>query len=383
MMSGKVKRKFVGELMRFNKKLNLPLRNIKSILPQKYTSDLIISEFKRYYPLLWVEMQERFELYNAKDEFLIKNGKVKRFKPLAPKDYILSLTQIKLWLTKVGIEKHKNSFNSSAQNENIKLLAKKCNKVKAKNETKIKTNTEKVQKVEPLYIDAFIAAYHKKGISTEGKIEILNELKKYQNKKAIDFFYKLNDSEKNNQVRNLAFKHLQSIGKFVKLRPNFKGIKKDYVEEVSVLELTPKDLWQRLEEDKIQNKKRFNFFISHSVSNQNEVLKTLQCLNSQGYVVYCDWTSDNQFLKRGLVSDYTKMVLKKRLDQSENLIFLKSKKALNSEWVGFELEYFAKLMRPIYFIELDETKDERLIKYKLLEYNFEQDFLQNPKELIE
>lgn len=382
-MSGKVKRKFVGELMRFNKKLNLPLKNIKNILPQKYTSDTIISEFKRYYPLLWVEMQERFELYNAKDEFLIRNGKAKRFKPLAPKDYILNLPQIKLWLSRGGLEKHKNSFDITSHNENIKLLTQKSNKIKVKNDTKVKTNTEKIQKVEPLYIDAFIAAYHKKGINTEGKIEILNEIKKYQTKKAIDFLYKLNDSEKNNQVRDLAFKHLQSIGKYVKLRSNFKGKKKDYIEEVSELELTPKDLWVRLEKNEIQNEKRFNFFISHSVSNQNEVLKTLQCLNSQGYVVYCDWTSDNEFLKRGLVSDYTKMVLKKRLDQSENIIFLKSKKALNSEWVGFELEYFAKLMRPIYFIELDETKDERLNKYKLLEYNFEKDFLQNPKEIIE
>lgn len=382
-MSGKIKRKYVGELIRFNKRLNLPLKNIKSILPQEYNSEIIISEFKRYYPLLWVEMQERYDLYNAKDDFLVKNGKIKRFKPLSPKNYILNLPQIKLWLSNGSLEKHKNSFNIKLHNENIKLLTQKCKKIKDRNENKLKTNTEKIQKVEPLYIDAFIASYYQKGISIEEKIEILNEIKKYQSKKAIDFFYKLNDSEKNNQVRELAFKHLQSIGKYVKLRPKFKGKKKDYIEEISELELTPKDLWQRLEQNKIQNKKRFDFFISHSISNQNEVLKTLQCLNNQGYVVYCDWTSDNEFLKRSLVSDYTKMVLKKRLDQSKNIIFLKSNKALNSEWVKFELEYFSKLMRTIYFIELDETKDQRLNKYKRLEYNFEKDFLQNPKELIE
>lgn len=382
-MPGKTKRKYVGELLRFNKSLKQPLRNIKSILPQEYSSGAIITEFKMYYPLIWKEMQERFEHYKAKDDFLIRNGKKIRYKPLPPHDYLLSLPQIKLWLSKGGLENHKVSFDRTSQQENIKFLTQERDKSKNKYETKIKTNTRKIQEIEPLYIDAFIAAYHQRGISTEGKIEILNELKKFQSEKIIHFFYKINDAEKNNQIREMAFNHLQSVGKYVKLRPKFRGKQKTYMVETSDFDMTPEDLWQRLESNKIQNKKHFDFFISHSYANKNEVLNTIKCLNKQGYAVYCDWASDNDFLKRDLVSDHTKLVLKKRLEQSENIMLLKSEKALNSDWVAFELEYFTKIGRPIYFIELDATTDPRLEKFKRLDYDFSEAFIQNPKELTE
>lgn len=380
-MPGKTKRKFDGELMRLNKRLNRPLKNIKDILPLEYSSETIIQEFKKYYPLIWKEIKERYEHYHAKDVFLIKQGKTIRYKLLKPNEYLLNLPQIKLWLSSGAREEHKKIFNQEIKVEKEKLLNQQKKTTQTKFETKVSQNTKGIQNVEPLYIDLFIIAYHQKGITTEGKIEIFNELKKYSSKKTADFFYKLNDAERNNQIRKMAFDYLQSIGKFVKLRPNFKGKKKEYIVETNDFDMTPEDLLKKIEKDTIQNKKSFSFFISHSSTNADEVLEAIKSLNKQGYNAYCDWTSDNDFLKRALVSDYTKMVLKKRLEQSENILLLKSKKALDSEWVAFELEYFASLSRPIYFIELDDTSDSRLVSFTKLDYNLEKENLKLSKKL--
>lgn len=380
-MPGITKRKYNGELVRFKKSLKQPLNKLKGILPREYSSETIVSEFRTYYPLIWQEMQERYNSYRAKDEFLTKNGKPLRYNPKAPATYLLNLPQVKLWLSEGGIKNHKHIFSEKSRQENIMSLSQKRDKSILKYENKVNVKKRKIQNIEQLYIDIFIESYHKKQICHDEKIEIFNELKKYESKKVIEFFHKLNDSEKNNQIRKFAFDHLQSLGKYVRLRKKFKGKQKNYMIEFSKFDMKPKDLWERIEANKVQNKKRFDFFISHSYANKDEVLKVLKLLNKQGYVVYCDWTSDNDFLKRGFVSEYTKMVLKKRLEQSSNILLLKSDKALASEWVAFELEYFTMRRKPIYFIELDTTIDSRLDKYKMLTFNFDKAYLQNPNEL--
>ena len=87
------------------------------------------------------------------------------------------------------------------------------------------------------------------------KIEIFNELKKYECQKTTDFFHKLNDCERNNQIRRMAFEHLQKIGVFVRLRKNFKGKSKSYMTERDPFNVTPKDLVARIEEKSLQSKK--------------------------------------------------------------------------------------------------------------------------------
>jgi len=380
-LPGKASRKYQGELMRFNKSLNKPLKNIRNILPKEYNAEIIVDEFKKYYPLIWKVMNERYKNYSAKDKVLIKHGKKIRYRPLKPRQYILKLPQVKNWLSDGGRKNHKIKFNMETQKENIAILDGKKAKSILKYETKVANNTLGIQEVEPLYVDVFISAYHKTGTTTEDKIEIFNELKKFNTNKTIEFFYKLNDAERNNQIRRMAFLHLQSIGKYVKLRKKFKGKKKDYVVEKSDFDMTPEDLWSRIEKDSIQNKKEYDYFISHSIKNRNEVLSTMKSLNNQNFIVYCDWTNDNDFLKRKLISEYTKMVLRKRLDQSEHILLIESEHSMKSEWVEFELEYFESLGKSIYYIEIDNTTDERLKKYSKLEYDFEKNFIQSIEDL--
>lgn len=381
-MVGVAKRKYQGEIIRLNKSLNSPLRKIKNILPVEFDEDVIIRQFRFYYPLVWKQIDEMYANYSAKDKVLVKHGMKQRYNPLKPRQYLFSLPQVKHWLSENGKKKHKESFNLERQNVNILDLEKRKSRSLENFGNKINSNTVEMQTVEPLYIDAFIIAYHQKGITIEGKIEIFNELKKYNCKKSIEFFYKLNDAERNNQIRNMAFNHLQSLGKYVKLRKKHKGKTKNYMVEKNEFNMTPEDLSIRIEKDGVQNKKAFNFFISHSLHDRDEVLKVMKILNKQGNNVYCDWTSDTDFLKRNLVNDFTKIVLKKRLDQSKNILLIKSKDSMNSKWVAFELEYFCSMGKCVYYIEIDDTSDSRLDKYLKLRHDFGNDYIQRINEVL-
>ena len=63
--------------------------------------------------------------------------------------------------------KHKKTFNEkNAQLAYQSLLNKANNKVKAHEDKMLSINKD-LQTVEPLYIDAFLSAYHKKGITIQ------------------------------------------------------------------------------------------------------------------------------------------------------------------------------------------------------------------------
>lgn len=66
----------------------------------------------------------------------------------------------------------------------------------------------------------------------------------------------------------------------------------------------------------------------------------VEAANALGMSCYVDWTEDNDFLKRSMVSEYTREVLKVRMKQSKCLLYLSSENSRASEWVAFELDYF-------------------------------------------
>lgn len=86
----------------------------------------------------------------------------------------------------------------------------------------------------------------------------------------------------------------------------------------------------------VQGLKYYDLFISHSSKDIDYVQQVVDKANAFGLNCYVDWTSDNDFLKRSMVSDYTKEVLKVRMKQSKKLLFLSSTKSRNSQWVSFE-----------------------------------------------
>lgn len=149
--------------------------------------------------------------------------------------------------------------------------------------------------------------------------------------------------------------HLQKSGHYVKLRKGFKGKKKSYQIEKSTFYGTPQALAEKLQDNKsVQGVKCYDLFISHSSKDREFVRSIVEKANSQGLSCYVDWTSDNEFLKRSMVSDYTKEVLKVRMKQSKHLLYLSSDRSRSSEWVSFELDYYENhLHREILMVVLD------------------------------
>lgn len=170
-------------------------------------------------------------------------------------------------------------------------------------------------------------------------------------------FYKLNDSERNDEIRQLAFQHLQSSGYYVKLRQRFKGKKKMYQIETDTFSGTPEGLYNALiKENSVQKLKTYDLFISHSCLDKDIVRSVVKAANNVGMNCYVDWISDNDFLKRSLVSNYTKEVLKARMECASKLLFLSTDNSRKSSWVSFELDYFQnEVKREIVMIIADGT----------------------------
>jgi hypothetical protein len=364
-MPGETQRKYVGELMRFNKSLKTLLHNIKSVLPITYTKFDILNLFTELYPYEWTIIEERYKTYKSKDEFLKKVGKRIRYKPSLPKDYLFELQEVKHILSEVQKDLHKKNYNEEARLEKLTQLKEKSKSRMLTINKKVDLAKKDIQDVEPSYIDIFTHAYHKKGISQDEKMEIVKELQKYDCNKSIEFFQKLNDCEKNNQIRILAFKHLQKIGKYVKLRKAFKGKKKIYMTEKTNFNMKPFDLFQKIEDNLIQNKKFYDLFISHSFEDNELVRKIKNYLNKSNLNIYCDWLSDNDFLKREYASDYTKMILKRRIEQSKKVLFIRTNNTNDknnnfySEWVEMEISYAKSIDKPIVCVDfIDDNQNE-------------------------
>lgn len=373
-MPGVTQRKYIGELMRFNKSLKRPLSLISEVLPYDYDFTDILALFKELYPFEWKTIEQRYNVYSQKDKYLKSVGKKNRYKPQPPIVYLKSLPKVKHMLSNGVKSVHKNSFDEDNRNIQLEILRRKRNNLITKKQNEINRIKQNIQEIEPEFIDIFINSYHKKGILTEGKLEILNELKKYECEKTLEFFYKINDAEKNDQVREEAFNYLQKTGNYVKLRKKFKGKQKSYMTEEFNFSMTPEDLVKRLEEKSVQNLKKYDFFISHSYKDSKLVLEIKKILNEKGYVVYYDWSSDSDFLKRNFVSEYTEIVLKKRITQSNKILFLRTTNTLNdnneflSKWVKMEIDYANKIKKEV--VAIDFLKGGNC-QFEVIDYNLD------------
>jgi len=373
-LPGVTKRKYDGETMRINKKLKRPLYIVAQILPPNYNAKVLLDNFKEFYPFEWEEIVERCNHYLEKDKFLQEVGKKERYRPPTPEKFFYENSVVKNIMSKNFIEKHSAEYDDEKRNEILnELKAKRSRKIESK-KNQIQEVQESMQNVEPYYVDVLISAYHQKGITTEGKIEILTEMGKFICDKSIEFFHKINDAERNNQIRNIAFEHLQKNGHYVKLRQKFKGKQKSYMVDTFNFDMTPKDLAKRLEMDSIQNKKRFGVFVSHRFLDAKIVREVVKILNAQGLSCYCDWLSDDDFLKRSLVSSYTEEVLKKRLEQSDTLLFLRTENSMkdnkiDSPWIQLELDHCSVLGKKIYC--LDFINDGTSLPFTFLEFDLD------------
>ena len=313
-----------------------------------YSGKQLLDIYKKLYPNEWRNIEERFTTYSNKNTFLVSVGKKKRYEIMDAESFFFSLQIVKYILSSGFRKKHTTEYKEEKRLNNEKELYRIRKEKIDRYNKKINSNIQNMQMIEPLFIDALICAYHSKNNSVDDKMEIFKEITKYSCKKTTEFCFKVNDSERNDQVRGLAFSFLQKTGHYAKLRPKFDGKKKNYMIATTDFNVTPEDLAKELMAgNTVQNMKSYDIFISHSSLDEKIIRNIIHEFNKVKILCYCDWTCDNDFLKRTMVSDYTKEVLKYRMIHSKSLIYVCSNNSRKSEWVKWEIEYYKTLSIPM------------------------------------
>ncbi len=324
-MSGQAKRAYNKELIEIRSDFSKYIKDILPALPKDYNVNDIIKLIETYYPFEWQELKEKHQYFLKKDKSLESIRGKQRYQMDSPIDFLFSLKIIKDQLEENAIKRHKDKFNQENQKREIEILKKtRLSKIKNIEDKRNKTRN-KAQSVEPFFLDKLMGLYDRKTTTQKDKVYIFIELQKYYCNKTLYFFQKKNDTELNNQLREMAFYHLQELGHYVKLRkrdsiriPSENKKRREYLKnvyskETFKIESVPQELEYRIENSKEQRLKKYDFFISHSSMDSVAVQRAIKILNSQNKNVYCDWISDTDYLKRHLVGDATKKVIEERL----------------------------------------------------------------------
>lgn len=365
-MSGVTKHIYDHDIRDIVSMWNEQLKCIQAVLPPNYSKQDIIDSLRQYFPHEWYSAEMKHLYYLQKDKYLKKRYGKSRYNMKELGVLLQSVDQYKKMMSPINQKKHADNFSehfSASAKEN--LWNQRRPKIERVN-VKIERAKLKVQQVTPAYLDQLIGLYERKKTSQKDKVYILAELKKYYSPKIVQFFYKLNDTELNKQLRWDAFYHLQSFNyqprarrqKFMQIHTknaNRKKLLRDvYPNQTFSIPHTPTELEYRIENAKEQNLKKYNYFISHSSKDSALVQKLIQYENRQGYDVFCDWINDADYLKRHLLCNATLKVIEKRMEQSEALIFVKSDNSMESVWCKYELNFYYELNRPIYAISVQD-----------------------------
>lgn len=349
-MPGKTKRKFVGETIKYKKSFRGPILKVMKTMAYEYAPEALLQNFQKFYPKKWKELNDRYKQYQGLDDFLVKSGKKRRYKHLSPPNFFKSLPIVKSVCSDNYKQQRQATFNEESMAQAEESMT---NTIKSPQPSPLLT-----QEVDPYYLEVYIAAYHKSGSTHSEKLEIISELRKFNTERTQLFFQKLNSSERNNHIRNIAFKHLQELGAFVRKRKGFKGKKKQYHLEKVNFKVTPQDLAELLSSNSLQSTKTFDCFVSHSYKDSPLITDLKKQLNKHDIHIYYDWSSDNDFLKRELTSEFTEIVLKERIKQSRRVIFVQTNHSVSeslkvkSPWVQMELDYAVEVGKEVYCLNL-------------------------------
>lgn len=364
-MAGVTKHIYLRQIQDIKSMWKNQIKTVKPLLPCEYNEKDIISLIKEFYPHEWKYVQDLSEYYEIKDRSIKKHHSKCRYNMPTPDELIKDVGIYKNLLSYDSKRRHKETFSVELQETERKKLSKKRKPKIEKINNKIIKAERKTQKMTPAYIDKIIGLYSRKNTSQKDRCYLLLELKKYYNKVVIRFFFKLNDTELNRQLRTEAFEYLQSLGYRPRLRKqkymqchagNTKRkeyLKKIYAKQTYSISGTPEELEYRIYNSKEQVLKEYDYFISHSSKDHDAVQTLIEAENRLHKDVFCDWINDSDYLKRHLLCEATLNVIETRLKQSKALIYVKSENAEKSIWCEYELNYFAALGRPIFIIGKD------------------------------
>ena len=367
-MSGVTKRIYEHEIRDIISMWNTQLKSIQDILPQNYDESDVINLLKYYYPHEWNSVEVKYWYYHKKDRNLKKRLGRTRYNMKEPMQLLYSSSKYREIMSLKRKQDYHDNFLEDRVNElKQKLWDKRRLKIEKINK-KIENAKSKTQQMTPEFIDKMIGLYERKNTSQKDKMYILLELQKYYSPKIIQFFFKLNDTELNKQLRWRAFCHLQSFNyqprarrqKYMQVHTKNKKrkdyLKKVYSEQKCEIPKTPMELEYRIDNGKEQKIKTYDFFISHSYKDGATVQKLIQYENKQGKNIFCDWINDSDYLKRQLLCKATLKVLETRMEQSKSLIFVESEYSKASIWCRYELNYFKDLGKPMYILSSENIE---------------------------
>ena len=367
-MSGVTKHIYEHEIRDIISMWNTQLKSIQDILPQNYDESDVINLLKYYYPHEWNSVEVKYWYYHKKDRNLKKCLGRTRYNMKEPMQLLYSSSKYReIMSLKRKQDYHDNFLEDRVSELKQKLWDKRRLKIEKINK-KIENAKSKTQQMTPEFIDKMIGLYERKNTSQKDKMYILLELQKYYSPKIIQFFFKLNDTELNKQLRWSAFCHLQSFNyqprarrqKYMQVHTKNKKrkdyLKKGYSEQKCEIPKTPMELEYRIDNGKEQKIKTYDFFISHSYKDGATVQKLIQYENKQGKNIFCDWINDSDYLKRQLLCKATLKVLETRMEQSKSLIFVESEYSKASIWCRYELNYFKDLGKPMYIISSENIE---------------------------
>lgn len=342
---GRTKRKYNAELIRFQKTLRKPIRNVLAIMPKGFTDKEFLCEFKLLYSYLWDDVCAKAKEYQRMDNGLEKKGFPKRYFFPTPAMYIKKVS------TPIIKNKalHEKLILYSEERTNFRnSLIKECAIKRQKREVKLETNLKYTQKVTPSYSNYYIQTYfHYKRtnpIDVDTQYAVLVEASKYKSPITIKFLHKVNASERNYHLRYFAFQALQKFGvKEVRLRKNRKGKKKVGNKILPTPIETPDDLIHSIYNTQLEQMKKYDLFLSHSSFDSELLLSLKSVLNHSNVNVYVDWVSDRNALKRELTNINTANTIIERLKSSKALLYIHTQASQNSKWTPWELGFFHAL----------------------------------------
>ncbi|MCM1226992.1 MAG: toll/interleukin-1 receptor domain-containing protein [Clostridium sp.] len=368
-MSGVTKKIFEHELIDIYKMWNYQLKTIEKMLPQYYTEQDVITLLRHFYPHEWNSVQFKYEYYSTKDKQLKRIKGITRYNMVIPEILVKRCQVFKKITSLKYLTEYSKEYSQTVVNDSFQMLDQKRKPKIDRINNKIENAKQKTQQVTPEFLDQLIGLYERKNTSQKDRMYIFLELKKYYNPKIIQFFFKLNDTELNRQLRESAFYHLQSFNyqprlrrqKYMQIhtknRKRREYLKKIYPYQTFNIPLDPDELDYRINNSLDQKIKHFDLFISHSSKDSKQVQVLINYLNTIGKNVYCDWISDSDYLKRNLVRQATLNVIEKRLQQSKAVLFVDSPYSTKSVWCKYELNYFSELNRPIYQINISDIEN--------------------------
>ena len=342
---GRTKRKYNAELIRFQKTLRKPIRNVLAIMPKGFTDKEFLCEFKFLYSYLWDVVCAKAKEYRRMDNGLEKKSFPKRYFFPTPAIYIKKVSPPIIKNKAL----HEKLILYSEERTNFRnSLIKECAIKRQKREVKLETNLKYTQKVTPSYSNYYIQTYfHCKRtnpIDVDTRYAVLVEASKYKSPITIKFLHRVNASERNYHLRYFAFQALQKFGvKEVRLRKNRKGKKKVGDKILPTPIETPDDLIHSIYNSQLEQMKKYDLFLSHSSFDSELLLSLKSVLNHSNVNVYVDWVSDRNALKRELTNINTANTIIERLKSSKALLYIHTQASQNSKWTPWELGFFHAL----------------------------------------